>query len=886
MLPRPEQRSATFESDSWGVWLRSRRDVAWVFAILLAVVTCAYSFEGPDAGGTDRLLKQAQALQAQGKTQEALKAYDSVLQELSAGEPSARLGLVLNARARLHAADGDYAAAIASAQRSADAYHAISDREGEALALNSMGIAEIQSGNYVAAQSELSRGLELSREAGARETEIEILNNLGSSFYYRGKYLEALRSYEAAVDVIRRSPNQAWVADSRQLTDFNQATLYQRLGRYQNALEIYRRVIASPGKLSVSERAQLFSNLGALYRRLGDPVKALETYSTALDLYSRQRDADGQIGALKNVGIVDALDLEDLAKGEGIFRRALALAERTGNQREQMQAHLYLGEIALRRGQPEAADKQFHEALAGAKSLGTAEEEWKALFGMGRVLAAKGDDVNAEESYRQAIAIIEKTRVQLQLSALRADFLGDKRDAYDAMIAVQLRRHDIPEAFSFMERSRARTFQDQLAAKGGSPAARPPSLEEAQKLLGASSVLLEFWTSGNRLAVLWCTREASGVAQKEFSGSELDALRAFLDGMPARLTGAWREEINRLGSVLPEDFQFPTSAKHVLLVPDGWVSMLPFDLLPVRKDGNELVIETLDVTYLPSAALLRRQPRTGEIRWPWTRELVAFGNPVTAGGDAGGSGDALRGEEPAASLPHSAEEIESIAKMARGKTEAYLGIHDRKSTFLSGGANRGLLLHVSTHAFADLENAENSRLLFTPEQTEGRPDYVFLREIYGLDLGQVNLATISACDTERGTNRRGEGVQAFSRALLSSGARSSLTTLWRVADRPTAEFMKQFYYYALQKNQPKAEALRLAKLRFLRSDSTLQNPANWAAFVINGDGLTAVPRVLSWRDLVLALAALLGLAGLAAWVGLRSQRGIHRKNRAGRVVAE
>ena len=34
---------------------------------------------------------------------------------------------------------------------------------------------------------------------------------------------------------------------------------------------------------------------------------------------------------------------------------------------------------------------------------------------------------------------------------------------------------------------------------------------------------------------------------------------------------------------------------------------------------------------------------------------------------------------------------------------------------------------------------------------------------------------------------RGEGVQSFSRAFLAAGARSTVTTLWRVADGPTAE---------------------------------------------------------------------------------------------------
>src|SRR3712207_7447999 len=42
---------------------------------------------------------------------------------------------------------------------------------------------------------------------------------------------------------------------------------------------------------------------------------------------------------------------------------------------------------------------------------------------------------------------------------------------------------------------------------------------------------------------------------------------------------------------------------------------------------------------------------------------------------------------------------------------------------------------------------------------------------------------------------RSEGVQSFSRAFLAAGARSTVTTLWRVADEPTADFMEVFYHH-------------------------------------------------------------------------------------------
>jgi hypothetical protein len=45
-------------------------------------------------------------------------------------------------------------------------------------------------------------------------------------------------------------------------------------------------------------------NLGVLYRHLGDPVKALNTYDEAGRLFARDRDVDGELNTVKNRGIV------------------------------------------------------------------------------------------------------------------------------------------------------------------------------------------------------------------------------------------------------------------------------------------------------------------------------------------------------------------------------------------------------------------------------------------------------------------------------------------------------------------------------------------------------------------------------------------------------
>src|SRR5262249_57367337 len=105
-----------------------------------------------------------------------------------------------------------------------------------------------------------------------------------------------------------------------------------------------------------------------------------------------------------------------------------------------------------------------------------------------------------------------------------------------------------------------------------------------------------------------------------------------------------------------------------------------------------------------------------------------------------------------------------------GRAELHLGA-DAQKRFLRQELGGVPLLHFATHAIADTRDPDRSRILLAPTAPGGAADYLFLREIYDMDLAGVELATLSACQTERGKVIRGEGVEGFSRALLAAGRR-------------------------------------------------------------------------------------------------------------------
>lgn len=813
-------------------------------------------------------IDKAKSLRDAGSSDEARKIYESVLPPLRLQAPSQELVDTLNNLSDIATMSGEYSRAVELSRESAAACQKMHDKNCEAQAHDDAGLALSNAGNYAAAAAELDLGLKLTAETGNAQTAVLILNNLGIVYYYQAKYSEALRTYESALQYVEKSGAEPWTATWRQFTLLNLATLYQRLGNDQRAINIYNDILAHPNKdLTPRDVGHMDANMGAVYRRLGDPKQALLFYGYADEYYAKEKDIDGELGVLKNSGIVLALDLGRLQDALKTFDRVRALAEKTKNQREAMQALLYRGETLYRMGKLREAEKEFTAALAAAEQLGTVEEQWKAVNALGKIALKNGQRESAEGRFRDAIRRIESLRSQLQLSRLKSDFLADKRDVYDALIKLLLERNDAAAAFEFMERSRARVFQDKFFGGQLSPDAL--TLHSIQSRLDPQTALIEFWAGSDGVAAVWVTRDAAGISQSRFSAAEMDAFQRFITALPDNLSNDWQKDFQKISAVLPKDIApfAQDHYSHVLIVPDGFLSLLPIELLPTAS--GQPLLESRDVTYMPSAVLLLRgaMQNASATRLPWQQQLVGFGDPAVIGGGESSLTSAPRGEI-SGSLPASGEEIRGIARMSAGRTKLFLGPEDRKRTFFASAHSGAALLHVSTHAVADMDDPERSRLLFSPDEPGQPNNYLFLKELYDLDLRGTSLATLSACDTERGRLVPGEGIQAFSRALLAAGSRSALTTLWRVPDQPTAEFMQHFYFYLLKKHKSKSEALRLTKLEFLHSGTALSHPRYWAAFVLNGDGAEPVPRFIPWQVLAIPIP----IIALAVFIYLRVRR--------------
>ncbi len=720
--------------------------------------------------------------------------------------------------ARTELGAGHYPDAIRLANQAATAYRAVGDAKNAGNAITISGLAHPWAAEYDLAMRDMELALAIARQTGDPAQEVTRLNNLGNIFYFQGKYAEGLARLRAAMALVGANPAEPWNSSRRQLTTANIAVVYQRLGQNQLALDAYLELRQKHGNLTLPEQAQLLNNIGALYRRLGDPLKALDVYRESQALYRKQALRNGEISAAINIGIALALDLHRYPEALAAFSQAQLISHAAGEKVQELQAILYRAESLYRMGNQKEAEAGFSAAANAAETLKAGEEHWKALYGL-----ARSNPANAFEKLQQATHLIETIRGSGP-AGLRAGFLADKRQVYDLLIE-RLARSPNPDPTAIlraMEASRSRLIQDQ----------RPFNPDGVKPAPGKT--LLEYWVGENAVAIVAISSTARQVWFREMPGirRRLKALQAKLSDPAAT---DWKN--HELAAEL-----VPVTG-DLIIVPDRELALIPFEAL---------LGDFRTISYLPSAALLTTATRERKIAPFWQRTLFALADPASGTGKNQGLG--LATGERRQRLPSATKEAEGAADLLGGRTEVISGEAATKSAFTRGVKRGYPLLHLATHAYSDPDDGQRSWILLAGDQTADY-DYLFPAEVASLNLKDIDLAVLSACETDAGRLTEGEGPATFARIMLAAGSHSVVASLWKADDAATAQLMKLFYR-ELSDGIPAAEALARAKRELAKSRP---HPYYWAAFVLSGDGNTRTPLIIRWTWVAAGVLAVAGI---------------------------
>lgn len=305
--------------------------------------------------------------------------------------------------------------------------------------------------------------------------------------------------------------------------------------------------------------------------------------------------------------------------------------------------------------------------------------------------------------------------------------------------------------------------------------------------------------------------------------------------------------------------------KSLLIVPDDALSFIPFDVL-MDQPGNpdsawrsyNYLLNTYAVGYAYSATLLDMQQKISADHRSKPAPKFRFA------GFAPSYGSAPAGSTRSVQIPDSLiydikstqEELTKVHTLMGG--QAFPREQSSEQTFKNIAPDCGILL-LAMHGLANDEYPELSCLLFgRPKGDSVNNDVLFANELQVMRL-QADLAVLSACHTGFGKLHKGEGIYSLARAFAIAGVPSTVMSMWRLHESTAPELTEAFFKY-LKDGKCKDEALRLAKLDFLKNDKNYDNtlPFYWAGVTVSGDMCPLESPYKKWYWMLAILLALFG----------------------------
>ncbi len=621
---------------------------------------------------------------------------------------------------------------------------------------------------------------------GLKRDKGPILNKLGRLYQLEGDEQRARQSYIESIALSRELVNPITEADAL----FNFATLHYEHGRGEEALDV---------------AAKSLELTNSLYANVDNSRLKTNYHSTN---YERYKFVIGMMMSTARLNSDNANQINVLRILEQSFSQAM------------------LEGLAL------AGDGFTSDAEPG-----TLQRRKELLT----ILNAKSDELTqmlsdgTDRAETEAKAV-EIRDIQLRLEEIRAE-LKQKSPIYSAI--------KNPEPFDVGD------FQ--------------------ANVLDENSVLLEF-SLGTDESYLWAVDRTSVNAYylppRDRIEARVEKLRGLLSGREIlagealevyqkRIADADAEylvEARALSEELLWQAADKIKGKRLIVVADGRLNYFPIGSLPMPGSGSdEPILLGQEVVYEPSASALKLFKMETKTEHMPSKDLLVYADPVFSKSDerltgldaanAGFVSTILGTFRSGASLdsmprlPASELEAKSISDVVGiNQTTVRSGFAANRESVINSDITDYKILHFATHGLIDEKRPELSGILLSLFDKDGKPQdggFIRLQDVYGLNL-HADLVVLSACDTGIGKEVKGEGVMSLNNAFLQSGAKSVVSSLWKVDDNATKELMTEFYRGIAADGLTASAALRQAQIK-MYNDPRFRSPFFWAAFTAQGD---------------------------------------------------
>jgi len=279
---------------------------------------------------------------------------------------------------------------------------------------------------------------------------------------------------------------------------------------------------------------------------------------------------------------------------------------------------------------------------------------------------------------------------------------------------------------------------------------------------------------------------------------------------------------NRLSNVRLSEWHDAVIAPLKAYLPrERPIVLAPFDVLHVlplaaalNPHTRRYLAEDYQIAFAPSLSALcvawDQAHRTGNDRQTVPHHLLNVAYPGTPG-----SNHYLRNVLP---------EAEAIARHFAQVTPLYQEEATPKAVLAQSHDQD--VVHFGCHGWFDLEQPEQSGLMLAGGWLTVQ------RIITELRLEQARVVTLAACLSGRVALQRGDEHVGLLQAMLTTGAKAVVSSLWPVDDAATRALFETFYAELVAGRSP-AKALQEAA-RSVLAQPGREHPYYWAAFQVRG----------------------------------------------------
>ncbi len=734
-------------------------------------------------------------------------------------------------------------------------------------------------------------------------------NGLGDAYFEAGHFDSAMHYLQIAIDTLRHKEPKNFQDLGRPY--HNLGLCEQQFGNYDRAIELgglglkYR--VAHLGEDDI-EVARSHWGLSESYRLQGDLGSALDHVDRALQIHRREfpagvneemaqayltkarvKRAQGEIR--HSAALLDSSLLATGFDFRGDFRRILSphacmetlmeMADQEWSVSDGSEADLLrIRDLYLQvRDIAEYWRYELVEKESKSRLVSQNYRLFDQLLAVSHQLVAEHDRHDLLPDifgyFEESKAILLAQTLQHRTTSAAEDPLYEEWSSLDSMIHylqfVHRPQPNTPLADSIMDlKSQAIRLRRQIDSADYKVVAQSlPDLSLFQRdHLPPGELCLEYFMGEEMLGVLAIAHEdvrfhllplADDIRRlvSEFRQNHLQQKPPNFgsDEWAGHFT-AFCETSHTLYQHLVEPFLRPDITK-LLIVPDGILSHLPFELLiedrPDLLTGGHyyrdlpFLFGDRSVRYMAALRLLTEVRRDR----PKTSLEPYLGMAPTYDSHSG-----------VAPLNYNQDEVRSSNAVWDGR---YFLASDATEQAFRRTSHDHDILHLSMHALVDDLEPALSKLLFTnPDLSGDAPDpttdnALHFYEVQNLDL-QARLVALSACNTGVGKVVRGEGILNLARSFFEAGADNVLMTLWNANDWSSRLIMEHFFQ-EIKAGQRQEVALQDAKRNYLfysrEVTEYFAHPYFWSQFVLMGAGDPIQGSFLARFGLYLLLALVL-----------------------------